>query len=124
MSNKNRVRISFFMILLILISVSIYFYRFEEKVLVCGTPDLISICGNTLTENQKEGRKLFKSLCASCHKLDKKLIGPALGDIQIDSIPFYKYLTVKDSLENNFHKPIFKQLSIQNTNELLLYFKN
>jgi mono/diheme cytochrome c family protein len=25
---------------------------------------------------QKEGKKLFKSQCASCHKLDKKLIGP------------------------------------------------
>ena len=31
---------------------------------------------------QKEGKKLFKSLCASCHKLDKKLIGPALGKIE------------------------------------------
>ena len=31
---------------------------------------------------QKEGRKLFKSLCASCHKLDKKLIGPALGNVE------------------------------------------
>ena len=31
---------------------------------------------------QKEGRKLFKSLCASCHKLDKKLIGPALGKVE------------------------------------------
>jgi len=31
---------------------------------------------------QKEGRKIFKSLCASCHKLDKKLIGPALGGIE------------------------------------------
>lgn len=31
---------------------------------------------------QKEGRKLFKSLCASCHKLDKKLIGPALGGVE------------------------------------------
>lgn len=31
---------------------------------------------------QKEGRKLFKSLCASCHKLDKKLIGPLLGGIE------------------------------------------
>ena len=28
---------------------------------------------------QKEGKKLFKSLCASCHKLDKKLVGPKLG---------------------------------------------
>lgn len=31
---------------------------------------------------QKEGKKLFKSLCASCHKLDKKLVGPALGKIE------------------------------------------
>ncbi|APG66186.1 cytochrome C [Tenacibaculum todarodis] len=31
---------------------------------------------------QKEGRKLFRSLCASCHKLDKKLVGPALGGIE------------------------------------------
>jgi mono/diheme cytochrome c family protein len=31
---------------------------------------------------QKDGRKLFKSLCASCHKLDKKLIGPALGGVE------------------------------------------
>lgn len=32
-------------------------------------------------ERQKEGRKLFKSLCASCHKLDKKLVGPALKGV-------------------------------------------
>ncbi|SEE10239.1 Cytochrome c [Tenacibaculum sp. MAR_2010_89] len=31
---------------------------------------------------QKEGKKLFKSLCASCHKLDKKLIGPGLGGVE------------------------------------------
>jgi mono/diheme cytochrome c family protein len=31
---------------------------------------------------QKEGRKLFNSLCASCHKLDKKLVGPALGGVE------------------------------------------
>ncbi len=30
---------------------------------------------------QKEGRKLFRQLCSSCHKLDKKLIGPALGGV-------------------------------------------
>ena len=28
-----------------------------------------------------EGKKLFQTHCASCHKLDKKLIGPALGNI-------------------------------------------
>jgi len=31
---------------------------------------------------QKEGKSLFKSLCASCHKLDKKLVGPALGGVE------------------------------------------
>ena len=28
-----------------------------------------------------KGKKLFNSNCAACHKLDKKLIGPALGNI-------------------------------------------
>ena len=27
------------------------------------------------------GKKLFKANCASCHKLDKKLVGPALGGV-------------------------------------------
>ena len=27
------------------------------------------------------GKKLYQVHCASCHKLDKKLIGPALGDV-------------------------------------------
>ncbi len=31
---------------------------------------------------QKEGKKLFKSLCASCHKLNKKLVGPKLGGVE------------------------------------------
>ncbi len=33
-------------------------------------------------ERQKEGAKIFKSLCSSCHKLDKKLVGPKLGGIE------------------------------------------
>jgi len=31
---------------------------------------------------QKEGKKIFRSQCASCHKLDKKLVGPALGNVE------------------------------------------
>ncbi len=30
---------------------------------------------------QKAGRKIFRQLCSSCHKLDKKYIGPALGGV-------------------------------------------
>ena len=33
-------------------------------------------------ERQKKGRKIFKSQCASCHKLDRKLVGPALGGVE------------------------------------------
>ncbi|MFY0630184.1 MAG: c-type cytochrome [Flavobacteriaceae bacterium] len=31
---------------------------------------------------QKEGRKLFKQLCATCHKLDNRFTGPALGGVE------------------------------------------
>jgi mono/diheme cytochrome c family protein len=31
---------------------------------------------------QKEGRKLFRNLCSTCHKLDKKLVGPKLGAVE------------------------------------------
>ena len=33
-------------------------------------------------ERHKKGKTLFKSLCASCHKLNKKLVGPALGGVE------------------------------------------
>lgn len=33
-------------------------------------------------ERQKAGRKLFNANCASCHKLDKKSTGPALGGVE------------------------------------------
>ena len=43
----------------------------------------VSSYSQDMDENrQKEGRKLFRSLCASCHKLDKKLVGPALGGVE------------------------------------------
>lgn len=33
-------------------------------------------------ENIEEGSKIFKSRCSSCHRIDKKLIGPALSGVQ------------------------------------------
>ncbi|WP_369047975.1 c-type cytochrome [Tenacibaculum sp. UWU-22] len=46
---------------------------------------------------QKEGKKLFKSLCSSCHKLDKKLVGPALGKIQDTKELSWLKLWIKDN---------------------------
>jgi cytochrome c2 len=100
-----------------------YYDRFEEKTAYCGTPDIVGYCGNKLNENEKEGKNLFKALCASCHKLDKKLIGPALGAIQMDSIMFFNYVTIKNSVGNKSHQPYFYQLSIKNTNDVFEYLK-
>ena len=35
-----------------------------------------------LIQFNQNNSSFFKSLCASCHKLDKKLIGPALGGVE------------------------------------------
>ncbi len=42
---------------------------------------LFSSVAQAFEGDAKNGRKLFKQNCASCHKLDKKLIGPALAGV-------------------------------------------
>ena len=44
-----------------------------------------------------EGKKLFQTHCASCHKLDKKLIGPALGNIADKRSMEWLKLWIKDN---------------------------
>ena len=51
-------------------------------ILLFFTFSLSSYSQDVDEERQKAGKKLFKSLCASCHKLDKKLVGPALGGVE------------------------------------------
>lgn len=36
----------------------------------------------SITSVAQDGEKLFKANCASCHKLDKRLVGPALSGVQ------------------------------------------
>ena len=43
--------------------------------------EFCSSCVRKLTLRVAVGKKIFQTNCASCHKLDKKLIGPALGGI-------------------------------------------
>ncbi|CAL2090950.1 conserved protein of unknown function [Tenacibaculum sp. 190524A02b] len=92
----------------------------KKEVIECGT--ITPRCGNVLNEYQREGKKLFRILCASCHKIDKKLIGPALGNIKIDSLALYKYLSKTDTI--NFHTPRFEQVDIENIGMLLSYIKD
>ena len=34
-----------------------------------------------LTQQQKEGQKLFRTYCAACHKVDRVMTGPALAGV-------------------------------------------
>jgi len=51
--------------------------------LMIFTLSLAAVAQDSVDEVRlKEGRGLYKSLCSSCHKLDKKFIGPALGGVE------------------------------------------
>lgn len=40
---------------------------------------LFSIGNSAFAQDSAKGEKVFKANCAACHKIDKKLVGPALG---------------------------------------------
>ncbi len=68
---------------------SVYVHKRLTNVLIKSFTFLLlfSLSFSTMAQDsvdaarQKEGRTLFRSLCASCHKLEKKHIGPALGGV-------------------------------------------
>ena len=68
---------------------SVYVHKRITNVLIKSFTFLLlfSLSFSTMAQDsvdaarQKEGRTLFRSLCASCHKLDKKYVGPALGGV-------------------------------------------
>ncbi len=86
---------------------------------------------------QKEGKKLFKSLCASCHKLDKKLVGPALGGVEGRRENSWLKAWIKNNAElrasgdadanaifeeyNGSNMTAFPQLSDKNIDDILYY---
>ncbi|MDP4599573.1 MAG: c-type cytochrome [Polaribacter sp.] len=86
---------------------------------------------------QQEGRKLFKSLCASCHKLDKKLVGPALGGVEARREREWLIKWIRNNAElrasgdrdaiaifeeyNGSAMSAFPQLTDQNIDDILYY---
>ncbi len=105
MNLKNKILLSYGMAFLVTISTVLYsFIPSESNIAECGV--VTSFCGNTntLTKKGKEGGKLFKSICASCHKINKKLIGPALGNNKIDSTYFVKYVVNEEELHKKKNK--------------------
>ncbi|MGB3590718.1 MAG: cytochrome c [Nonlabens sp.] len=59
----------------------------RAQIPACGTPlPAVAVCGNSFVDRKlsttaREGERLFKSNCASCHKLYKHAVGPALYGI-------------------------------------------
>jgi cytochrome c1 len=91
---------------------------------ICGVDDQFE----SYSESQKKGRKLFKSHCSSCHKLNKLYIGPALGNIQdqLDSTYLYTFIQresslsqIKDSSSTFYHE--FTYLTKGNIQNILEY---
>ncbi len=88
-------------------------------------------------DRQKEGKKLFKSLCASCHKLDKKLIGPALAGVEERRTNEWLKAWIKNNADlrasgdkdavaifeeyNGSNMTAFPQLSDKNIDDILYY---
>lgn len=104
----------------------------------------IALIFNSLTAQAQEisgdaanGKKLYNANCASCHKLDKKLVGPALGDVTQRRTLEWLQSWIKDNQAlrasgdkdaiaifeeyNGSVMTAFPQLSEQDINDILSY---
>src|ERR1700744_5368954 len=72
-------------------SISLILKQFSRSVLLVAG---LAICGSSAYAqgDAAKGEALFKSKCTTCHKLDQRLIGPALGP-QLQSETDDKWLT-------------------------------
>ena len=88
-------------------------------------------------ERQKAGRKLFNANCASCHKLDKRSTGPALGKVEERRENEWLKKWIRNNAElrasgdadaiaiyeeyNQSNMTAFPQLTDQNIDDILYY---
>ena len=88
-------------------------------------------------ERQKAGRKLFNANCASCHKLDKRSTGPALGGVEERRENEWLKKWIRNNAElrasgdadaiaiyeeyNQSNMTAFPQLTDQNIDDILYY---
>lgn len=82
--------------LVITIGLSYFIYnKNEPKYLRCGTKIDYAFCGTpNLSEEASEGKSIFNSNCAACHRLDRDATGPALRGT--DSLTYKKWMYYKN----------------------------
>ncbi|WP_422089905.1 c-type cytochrome [Tenacibaculum ovolyticum] len=138
MSLKNKIFLTYSLAFLVAILTIIYSFTLRNNnITTCETT--AQICGNTLTKKGTEGKKIFKKLCASCHKLDKTLIGPPLNKASINISYFSTYtrnekelintqnknaLIINNEFKNLNYNHQFSQLTEKNLQGLLEYISN
>tara|TARA_B100001971_G_C18041122_1_gene457713 strand:+ start:409 stop:798 length:390 start_codon:yes stop_codon:yes gene_type:complete len=95
----------------------------------CGVRDFEPFCGNPISSNEiLEGKTIYNTNCAACHKLDKNMTGPALSKKATfyDSISFSLFIKQNrrvhplDSLYNS-NCVKFPNLSIEDSYKLFEY---
>ncbi|MBN4076342.1 cytochrome C oxidase subunit IV family protein [Gemmatimonas aurantiaca] len=57
-----------------------------------------------------QGRKIFEMKCASCHKLDERLVGPSLGDVTIRRTPEFIMNMILNPEEMTRNHPEVKKM--------------
>lgn len=69
----------------------------DDKPVEAATPVAQEGAAQQVNPKVAEGKKLFQTNCAACHKLDKKLIGPALGNITDSRTTEWLHAWIKDN---------------------------
>ena len=94
----------------------------------CGVKDSDPFCGTkNLSINAKEGRSLFNTTCAACHKLDKDMTGPALRDMgkTYDTLTIFKYLQGDKTAIKSKDYPTpcmrFPELTVEDISNIIKY---
>ena len=93
-------------VLILSIVIALYVFSLKSDNSIVQTQETVMFCGTVepaLADKAIEGKKIFNTNCAACHKLDKLMTGPALrGVSKAHDYPYdnylYEFLTKEDSL--------------------------
>lgn len=113
----NRIIVLSALFLSVILIFLYYFYKNNQsEELGCGNKEIVPICGTkNLSSKAQEGKQLFNSTCAACHKLDSKSTGPAFRNT--DSLVYKKWLSYKrleidttkfEKLKVDYHRNLSK----------------
>lgn len=125
-------KLLFLCTLLIILGLSLFVFVAKNAIYTKKEPVINKgfFCGTSrfTSKNASKGKRIFNAHCAACHKLDKKMTGPALRNIsqKCDSITLYKHIkglpnTILKSTNYNMSCMPFPELTSEEISYLLEY---